>query len=345
MCAANRAPARAARAVALCQALLGVAGPCAVTALLPSPRVQMAALNSPQPDAVAGGLALLLATGVTWLLMVWGLLVLVVAVAHRLPGAIGRAAGRLLAAITPALVRRVVLTAAGVSMAAGLAACGVQEPGMAPASLPTASAVVSTSPGTAVPAMASAATSTPSGPIDRDPLADFAIDLDWPMSPATDRVPAGIRPTATLAPTPAAAHADTASIAPASAAAAEEATPAGAAAADAFVTTASAASESAVHRATSPRAGRGTGAEVVVLRGDTLWSIAARRLPAGSSAAVIDGAWRAWYSANADTIGTDPNLIKPGQILRDPATAGVPAATTAPVADAATPALDPKEVR
>ena len=57
---------------------------------------------------------------------------------------------------------------------------------------------------------------------------------------------------------------------------------------------------------------------VVVLRGDSLWAIAARHLPAGADDAHIDRAWRAWYRANAAVVGSDPNYILPGQILLPP---------------------------
>jgi hypothetical protein len=59
-------------------------------------------------------------------------------------------------------------------------------------------------------------------------------------------------------------------------------------------------------------------ATVVVAPGDTLWDIAARHLPVGASAADIATAWPAWYAANAATIGPDPGLILPGQVLVTP---------------------------
>lgn len=57
------------------------------------------------------------------------------------------------------------------------------------------------------------------------------------------------------------------------------------------------------------------GATVVVHRGDTLWDIAARHLPAGAGDAQVAAAWPAWYAANAATIGPDPDRILPGQVL------------------------------
>jgi hypothetical protein len=67
----------------------------------------------------------------------------------------------------------------------------------------------------------------------------------------------------------------------------------------------------------SPAAG-----ERVVLRGDCLWHIAADsllgqlgRLPSDGEVAT---AVHAWWSANADVIGPDPDLLLPGQVLRPP---------------------------
>ncbi len=58
--------------------------------------------------------------------------------------------------------------------------------------------------------------------------------------------------------------------------------------------------------------------DVVVLRGDSLWAIAARLLPNGSADTAIDAAWRELYAANRAVVGADPNLLLPGQILRVP---------------------------
>lgn len=61
----------------------------------------------------------------------------------------------------------------------------------------------------------------------------------------------------------------------------------------------------------------------VVVPGDTLWDIAAavlgQRLGAKPTSREIDGYWRRIYEANRETVGSDPNLIHPGQVLRLPA--------------------------
>ncbi|WP_136609625.1 LysM peptidoglycan-binding domain-containing protein [Sinomonas albida] len=61
--------------------------------------------------------------------------------------------------------------------------------------------------------------------------------------------------------------------------------------------------------------GRGA---VEVRLGDTLWSIAARHLGAGASVSDIADAWPRWFDANRATIGTDPDLIRPGLLLVPP---------------------------
>ena len=59
-------------------------------------------------------------------------------------------------------------------------------------------------------------------------------------------------------------------------------------------------------------------ATVTVVRGDSLWSIAARHLPDGAPAREVAAAWRALWRANAEVVGDDPDLIHPGTILRLP---------------------------
>ncbi|MEI4272092.1 hypothetical protein TEK04_10195 [Klenkia sp. LSe6-5] len=63
--------------------------------------------------------------------------------------------------------------------------------------------------------------------------------------------------------------------------------------------------------------------EHVVVRGDCLWDIAAAWLadrtdgPVGAAATAQ--AVQAWWSANVDVVGPDPDLLLPGQVLRAPA--------------------------
>lgn len=70
--------------------------------------------------------------------------------------------------------------------------------------------------------------------------------------------------------------------------------------------------------------GRAEAEVVVVVRGDTLWSIAARHLGDQASDQDITEAWPRWYAANRDVIGADPDHIVPGQVLRAPVDEGRP---------------------
>ncbi len=58
--------------------------------------------------------------------------------------------------------------------------------------------------------------------------------------------------------------------------------------------------------------------QVVVRSGDSLWSIVATTLGPYASDLDVAMAWPNWYKANRATIGPDPNLILPGQVLSAP---------------------------
>jgi LysM repeat protein len=81
------------------------------------------------------------------------------------------------------------------------------------------------------------------------------------------------------------------------------------------------------HQPAAPRVPRATQqpaaarpAAVVVRRGDSLWRIAAAHLPGRPSDRRIAASWPRWYSANRQLIGTDPNVIRPGEVLHAPQT-------------------------
>ncbi len=67
-----------------------------------------------------------------------------------------------------------------------------------------------------------------------------------------------------------------------------------------------------------PAPARSAAAAVVVEPGDTLWDLAAERLPRAATDAQIAAAWPSWWSANRQVIGDDPDLLHPGQRLRPP---------------------------
>lgn len=62
-------------------------------------------------------------------------------------------------------------------------------------------------------------------------------------------------------------------------------------------------------------------ARYVVVAGDSLWDIASERLGEDASDEQINDAWHAIYANNEATIGSDPSLILPGQVLVIPAEA------------------------
>ena len=60
------------------------------------------------------------------------------------------------------------------------------------------------------------------------------------------------------------------------------------------------------------------GRAVRVAPGDSLWSLAARRLGPGASDQEISAYSRRLYARNAARLGPDPDLILPGQVLHLP---------------------------
>ncbi|MBT0994650.1 hypothetical protein KIN34_10155 [Cellulomonas sp. DKR-3] len=70
---------------------------------------------------------------------------------------------------------------------------------------------------------------------------------------------------------------------------------------------------------TAPRSGARDAQRTVVVRaGDSLWTIAAGELGRSATAAEVAAAWPAWYEANREVIGSDPDVIRAGQVLVAP---------------------------
>jgi nucleoid-associated protein YgaU len=70
--------------------------------------------------------------------------------------------------------------------------------------------------------------------------------------------------------------------------------------------------------APAARALRTAEERVVVHRGDSLWTIAARSLGGGASDAEVAAEWPRWWHANRAVIGSDPDLLRPGTRLTPP---------------------------
>ena len=79
---------------------------------------------------------------------------------------------------------------------------------------------------------------------------------------------------------------------------------------------------------TDPGSPAPSGPTHTVTPGESLWSITARLLPAGSGPARIAQAWPALYRANSGVIGADPSLIRPGTVLSIPDSLPAPGTTT-----------------
>ncbi|WP_263729243.1 LysM peptidoglycan-binding domain-containing protein [Cellulomonas sp. SG140] len=146
--------------------------------------------------------------------------------------------------------------------------------------------------------------------------ADPGRDLGWvPTEPGTSALPSGApAATVTAEPTPTPA-------APLPSAHPLGAPPSAGTAAGAARTVSSESPGPAHTTSSSPPGAAGAAAApetVTVARGDTLWAIAARHLPAGADDAQIAAAWPVWYAANATRIGSDPDLIRPGLVLSVP---------------------------
>lgn len=97
--------------------------------------------------------------------------------------------------------------------------------------------------------------------------------------------------------------------------------------------------------AAGPRQHARIGSQVAVERGDSLWLIAARRLGDAADPSKIAAYWPSVYAANRSVIDTDPDVIKPGTVLRLPEPSlepqrVVPAAPTATTTPTSTPERD-----
>ncbi|GAA4370022.1 LysM peptidoglycan-binding domain-containing protein [Paeniglutamicibacter cryotolerans] len=59
--------------------------------------------------------------------------------------------------------------------------------------------------------------------------------------------------------------------------------------------------------------------QVVVRRGDSLWTLAQRELGQDARMADVARAWPRWYETNRRTVGPDPDLLEIGTVLEIPA--------------------------
>lgn len=297
---------------------------------LPTPLALLADLSGSAGPAMIEAAVLTSAALVVWGLLIWGTVVGTIAVLARAPGAVGRMARGTLRAIAPAAAGRLVAAVVGVSMVTGASACAAPLAAADPAAPPSAASTMDTVDSASAfdidwPTTAAAAASDPVDP-DESATSPATTDSPPPAAPgasgpptsastsrdarsATTPVPppaSGVTspgsPLATAQPVP--THQPVRPVPPDQPLPSDQQPPVGSQT-DTTSTARSAAADPA-------------GATVTVRPGDTLWAIAERHLGPQADAAQIDTAWRHWHSANAAAIGSDPDLIVPGQRLSPP---------------------------
>lgn len=315
----------------------GAAGAVAVgaTVLLgatgPGPAGALGSLLSSPAGTTADALVADAAALAAWAVAVWLCAGVVLTVLGRLPGAAGQVCDAVARRVTPVLVRRVVGTALGVALTTG-AVSGTAGPALAAdAPGPTPATVTATAEGQ--PALPD---------LDRPSAAPALAalpDLDRP-TPEPSSGPSGSSSPSSASSTGTAGTAGTAgsTLDPAALVPVTEASPGSDAPVPATATTTPDAARPAAPAADRPSPGlpdldrpasdgaalglvtdrSGATDQVVVVRGDTLWDLARRHLPAGASDAEVSAAWQRWWRANRDVVGPDPDVLLPGQVLRPP---------------------------
>ncbi|MFX4286064.1 LysM peptidoglycan-binding domain-containing protein [Janibacter sp. G349] len=270
------------------------------------------------PAAAIAGLAALIAA----IIAGWLTLSLALVLLAGLPGRAGALARIARDRVTPAIVRRWAAIVLGASVTAtvvpgtAVAAVRVVEaseppaPGWRPAAAPSASSTASpTSPSAAPSASPSASPSGPTGTTSPGPASGSAATAPTP----------GWATRPTVMPSPTSTGATSPSTTP-------TAPPTTTSGTQVTVTPPSPGwtpSRPPTRQRTDPtlltgRPRPASSSEVVVRRGDTLWSIVAARLGPGATAAEIAATWPRWHAANAAVIGPDPHLLLPGVRLAPP---------------------------
>jgi hypothetical protein len=241
----------------------------------------------PTVDVLLGLIASLIGLAV----VAWWLLSMSLAIASALLGAAGAGtASRRAGSFAPAFMRRLALALLGLGLVAvpTAHADGLPDPAWQPGNTNAASAAV---PGRSGPAPAPPA-----------PAASPTAALPAPASPGPSTSPA--------ASPGAAPPAGSSRVAAPSAAAPVPVPEAG------WVPAAPPTDPGTL--VPQPRRSPVLASEVEVRPGDSLWTIVARQLGPGASDLDVAAAWPSWYQANAGTIGGNPDLIRPGQILVPP---------------------------
>lgn len=200
----------------------------------------------------------------------------------RLPGLTGRVAGAMAARVAPALVRRALESALGLTVATASVAGAMPAVAAGPVPRTQTAGVLGTA------AMGWAALTSPLSSAWSTTLAPSAALPSPSPTPSPPPLPSLDRPGASPEATPS-----------------EAAPPLNPPPPHPVAPTPVATRSPAAH-------------EVVVQRGDSLWRIAARHLGPEASDAQVAAAWPRWYAANRPVIGPNPDLLLPGQRLHPP---------------------------
>ena len=265
-------------AVALAGASL-VAAAAAGSIFLGTARDSLTSIAAAGPAGPADGILLVAALGGV-LLTLWLGLGMTLSALSVLPGAVGHACRRLAGRIAPAAVRKVVAFILGTTLTAALVPGGV------------AAGTGRDAPRPGVVAAGRPVITAVRGAADAAPDASFRV-VSALVHDRVDRVDTEAAPPPTWSP-------------------------------EGPVSRTALSPRAVPPRAVPPKASfpdvRTSPVDgiVVVHRGDTLWSIAARHLGPTATAADIDTECHRWFATNRKVIGEDANLILPGQLLRPP---------------------------
>jgi len=249
----------------------------------------LAAVRASGPDA-ADDLLLLGTAGVGAVLLAWLGLGVTLSALSAAPGAVGRLATVAAEHVAPAAVRRLTAAVVGAAIAtAATPAAHADSPFPAPPLTPTTSQTApAPDPAFGITVRAPVVDAVPdpgttTGPVATVPDPGFGAGIR--TAPATTS--ASAKTTTAPAPTPAKETRTPPALGPLGPA----------------------------PHTPSPSSGA---RRVTVVRGDSLWAIAARQLGPQATRQQVAHEWPRWYAANREVIGPDPNLIRVGQVLTAP---------------------------
>jgi nucleoid-associated protein YgaU len=251
----------------------------------------LTAVRTTGPDA-AEDLLVLGAAGVGAVLLAWLGLGATLSALGAAPGAIGRLAAAAADRVAPATVRRLTAALLGTALATGATHVAHADPSFPapPLTTTTSRTAPAPDPGFAITVRAPVVDAVPD-PGTTDPVAtvpDPGFGAGLRTAPATSSAPG---PAVASAPTPAPAPAKETRTPPVLG-------PLG----------------PAPHTPSPAPGARG----VTVVRGDSLWAIAARHLGPHATPHQVAREWRRWYATNRKVIGPDPDLIRVCQVLTPP---------------------------